>query len=282
MNDVCKKEMLAGMFLSKFSKSGLAKLGFETYSEAYKTLAMRVGGNWLSIRNYRDEFDPAFPNGRKGYHKRHMHPSRKDMLDSIGWMDIDALAELLVEQFFGAEEYIAKLDDALNTSTTGAEVATKASKVRLLHPEFCLPNGLTIASREGKEQIRKTKARINQSTFRRWTIANYGGSCCVTGLDIKHVLEAGHISGWDVDVENRMNPCNGICLSSTYHKAFDAHLISFDEQLRMVLSPLLRDACTKEVHKEYFLKYEGVPIRMPHRFPPDKKLMAMHCSRLAS
>ena len=68
MTDANQKEMLAGLFLSKFdtkeSKAGLERLGYDTFQDAYKGLAELVGGNPLSVRNYRDEFNPAFPNGR--------------------------------------------------------------------------------------------------------------------------------------------------------------------------------------------------------------------------
>jgi hypothetical protein len=56
--------MLAGLFLSKFSKEGLRNLGFETYSEAYNAMGYALGGKPASIKNYMQEFDPLFPNGR--------------------------------------------------------------------------------------------------------------------------------------------------------------------------------------------------------------------------
>jgi len=37
--------------------------------------------------------------------------------------------------------------------------------------------------------------------------------------------------------EERLNVRNGICLSCLHDAAFDCHLISFDEELRLVLSP---------------------------------------------
>ena len=61
MTDANRKEMLAGLFLSKFntreSKAGLKRLGYAKFKDAYEGLAYLVGGNPLSVRNYRDEFD---------------------------------------------------------------------------------------------------------------------------------------------------------------------------------------------------------------------------------
>ena len=98
MTDANQKEMLAGLFLSKFntkeSKAGLERLGYDTFQDAYKGLAELVGGNPLSVRNYRDEFDPAFPNGRTGYNMRKMHPTRRAMLDAYGSMDLETRSKL--------------------------------------------------------------------------------------------------------------------------------------------------------------------------------------------
>lgn len=90
MTDANQKEMLAGLFLSKFnteeSKAGLERLGYDTFQDAYKGLAELVGGTPLSVRNYRDEFDPVFPNGRTGYNMRKMHPTRQAMLDANDYL----------------------------------------------------------------------------------------------------------------------------------------------------------------------------------------------------
>jgi len=93
MTDANRKEMLAGLFLSKFntreSKAGLMRLGYAKFKDAYEGLAALVGGNPLSVRNYRDEFDPAFENGRTGYNMRLMHPTRREMLDAYGWIGME-------------------------------------------------------------------------------------------------------------------------------------------------------------------------------------------------
>jgi len=66
-------------------------------------------------------------------------------------------------------------------------------------------------------------------------VSLYGGKCCITGLDVPKLLRASHIIRWADDKENRMNPENGLCLSGTYDLAFDQHLISFDEDYRMIV-----------------------------------------------
>ncbi len=280
MTDANQKEMLAGLFLSKFntkeSKAGLKRLGYATFQDAYKGLAELVGGNPLSVRNYRDEFDPAFPNGRTGYNMRKMHPTRQAMLDAYGAMDLETMAELLEEQFLGTEKFVSALDKALETSSTGKEVAKKAEKVSISDPAHFISGSINPESAVGKERMVQTKTRVSQSRFRKWILAIYGGKCCVTGLAVRQLLQASHISDWSADPANRMNPSNGLCLSATYHVAFDKHLIAFDENYKMVLSKSIKEFCTNEIHKRYFEAYEGKSMHMPTKFPPDKMLLAKH------
>ncbi len=72
------KLILAGLYLSKYDSAGLKALGFDTFIEAFNVLAYGLGARPASIKNYRDEFDPLFPNQRKGWHKR---PTRSYCLE---------------------------------------------------------------------------------------------------------------------------------------------------------------------------------------------------------
>jgi len=67
---VREKLILCGLFLAKFDVSGLKWLGFESFTEAFNALGYSLGAKPASIKNYRDEFDPLFPNPRHGWHKR--------------------------------------------------------------------------------------------------------------------------------------------------------------------------------------------------------------------
>jgi len=65
-----EKLILAGLYLSKYDSAGLRKLGFESFTEAFNVIGYAMGSQAGSVKNYRDEFDPLFPNRRKGWHKR--------------------------------------------------------------------------------------------------------------------------------------------------------------------------------------------------------------------
>lgn len=276
MTEANKKEMLAGLFLSKFSEEGLRRLGYKTYRDAYRGLSRLVGGKPLAVRGYRDEFDPVFPNGRVGHSKRTMRPSRKAILKQFGGLNIDEMAQVLEEQFLGAQQYISELDKVLRDSEDGKEVAAKVKELKVTDDGRFFAGDIDPESAEGKERFAQTKVRITQRQFRKWILSIYSGKCCVTGLSVPTVLRASHIVAWSEDVQNRMNPSNGLCLSATYDAAFDRHLITFDDDYRMVLSGSIRDYCTNEVHKSYFLAFEGRALTMPRRFLPDKKLLHRH------
>lgn len=105
---VNEKLMMAGLFLSKFDKDGLRVLGFEGFWEAYNTLAFAVGAPPKSINNYRDEFDPYFPNPRKGWASRPLRPTRKKMMDELAGLRIDEFA-LLIRNNFSRDADIEEL-----------------------------------------------------------------------------------------------------------------------------------------------------------------------------
>jgi putative restriction endonuclease len=141
--------------------------------------------------------------------------------------------------------------------------------------------GFDLASKEGKEVLRQTKARVNQDFFRDMILRDYGQQCCVTGLNVPGVLRASHIVAWRDDAKNRLNPANGLCLSATYDAAFDRHLISFDDDYRMILSPLLREFHSNTAFKIHFKAYEGHQVILPVRFPPGQQFLETHREMMA-
>ena len=139
---------------------------------------------------------------------------------------------------------------------------------------------LDFSTKEGKEVLRETKARVNQGFFRKMLLATYETKCCVCGLNIPEVLRASHIVAWSDDKKNRLNPTNGLCLSATYDAAFDRHLISFDEDCRMIFSPTLKEYYSNDAFKTQFAAFEGKPISKPKRFCPDQEFLQKHRSKM--
>jgi hypothetical protein len=50
-----ERQIVCGLFLSKFEKEALAYLGFKSFTEAFNTLGYGLQARPASIKNYRDE-----------------------------------------------------------------------------------------------------------------------------------------------------------------------------------------------------------------------------------
>lgn len=172
-----------------------------------------------------------------------------------------AVKQLLNYYKYDAEELHA--ESIVQSLTAGTKISNKLIEL------FEIDN-------EGNDIEVTTRARLGQNYFRRMVLANYGNQCCVTGLNVPQTLRASHIVAWAEDKRHRMNPENGLCLSATYDAAFDKHLISFDEDYRMIVSREIKDYYTNEITKEYFSKFEGKQLAFPIRFMPSQTLLARH------
>jgi len=117
--------------------------------------------------------------------------------------------------------------------------------------------------------------RVGQSFFRRAVLANYDEACCITSISEPQVLIASHISPWGKDRANRHNPANGLLLSATLDRAFDAGLISIDHSHRVVVSKRLLENPNAET-REYFSQFHKSALRPAARFDPDPALLNWH------
>lgn len=91
------------------------------------------------------------------------------------------------------------------------------------------------------EAERLRKERLGQDVFREALMLFWDGSCAVTGIQNPLMLRASHIIPWaecETDAE-RLNVYNGLLLAAHLDAAFDAHLISFGGDGRIVFSPRL-------------------------------------------
>ena len=98
-----EKPILAGLYLSKYDLRGLKKLGFETFAEAFNVIGYALGSKPASIKNYRDEFDPLFPNRRKGWHRREIRDYCLAVFKEYDGLDFESFTGL-VKSLFGYDE----------------------------------------------------------------------------------------------------------------------------------------------------------------------------------
>ena len=79
-------------------------------------------------------------------------------------------------------------------------------------------------------------SRVGQGAYRKSILFRWEFKCAVTGYSTNEVLIASHIVPWKgaKDAE-RLDVNNGILLSPTYDALFDRHLISFEDNGRIIL-----------------------------------------------
>jgi hypothetical protein len=110
-----EKLIITGLFVSKFDVKGLQALGFNGFSEAFNAIALSLNSNPASIKNYRDEFDPYFPNPRQGWHKRPLREYCKKIMDEYRDWDIDSFAAYLKTEISAIGE-IEIIEESANPS----------------------------------------------------------------------------------------------------------------------------------------------------------------------
>jgi len=125
------------------------------------------------------------------------------------------------------------------------------------------------------------KQRRGQEYFRDAVLNNFGGCCGITQLPIRELLIASHILPWGSHAEERLNVRNGLSLSRLHDAAFDRGLITFDDELRLVLSKRLKVEMPKRVVAENFGAYEGEVLTLPaDAVLPEVAFIAHHRAKL--
>jgi 5-methylcytosine-specific restriction enzyme A len=80
-------------------------------------------------------------------------------------------------------------------------------------------------------------SRVGQGAYRKRIIHRWEYKCAVTGFDKLEILIASHIVPWAESTNNeRLDVDNGILLSPTFDALFDRHIISFENNGRIILS----------------------------------------------
>ena len=119
------------------------------------------------------------------------------------------------------------------------------------------------------------KVRVNQGFFRSMILSSYNFKCCITGLDNKELLIAGHIKPWSIDEKNRMNPRNGLTMNALHDRAFESGLITILPDFKIKVSSLIKKQKV-EATNNFFLRYHNKTIDLPKRFRPDKEFLEYH------
>jgi hypothetical protein len=130
------------------------------------------------------------------------------------------------------------------------------------------------ASFEGRTRDSIVAVRVDQSVFRQSVMENFGFACALSGITEPEILVASHIIPWSVRKDTRLDPKNGILLYSGFDSLFDKGFISFDDKLRVIITPLI-DACSSDL--QILLKtIEGKCLSKPQFHPINPDYLLWH------
>lgn len=121
-----------------------------------------------------------------------------------------------------------------------------------------------------------TRVRRGQQFFRLCVLSAYDFRCALTGIKSLALLRASHIIPWHKREKTRVEPRNGVCLNALHDAAFDRGLVTFDKELRLVLSSRLKGEMPSQVFGEMFKTYEGRRLNSPQRFAPLHEYFEFH------
>ncbi len=127
------------------------------------------------------------------------------------------------------------------------------------------------AIKEGRDVQIQAWRRVGQDFFRTMILNSYRRRCALTGIEDERLLVASHIVAWSDDASLRLVPSNGICLNALHDRAFDRHLIAFDEDYRLVVAPDVPEAT-----RQLLLVGTSDRLVLPQRFLPDQRLLERH------
>lgn len=175
-------------------------------------------------------------------------------------------------------EFHANLDEAVPASEDALRALFRADANAEL--EVLPDEGIRVRKRPpagATETTVSVKQRRGQDYFREAVLNNFAGRCGVTSLAIRELLIASHILPWGTHPAERLNVRNGLCLSRLHDAAFDRGLITFDDSLRLVLSPRLSDALPQRAVAENFGTYAGQRLCLPSDAAlPESAFLAVH------
>ncbi|MFO1477885.1 MAG: HNH endonuclease [Verrucomicrobiota bacterium] len=132
----------------------------------------------------------------------------------------------------------------------------------------------------GREREATVRVRVNQSFFRDRILSAYNFRCCVTGLTVQPLLTASHIIPWAEDVQNRLNPRNGLCLNALHDRAFDRHLMWIEDDYVIRFSAQLREVADSDNETVRWLEsFDGAQLILPKQFAPDSGFLKQHAQK---
>jgi putative restriction endonuclease len=181
----------------------------------------------------------------------------------VGLSNGSKAEEPIWDEFWGNSEKLAYESEKLFAERAGKTVE-----------EYSAIDTSTIP--QGKEREAVVRLRVNQNFFREAVLTAYLNQCCITGISNAALLEACHISGWADDENNRTNPKNGLCMTPTFHRAYDKFLMAITPDYEIVFSDEMLSGAKDETTLKFLRDLQGRHIIMPEKFTPEQDFLAKH------
>lgn len=84
------------------------------------------------------------------------------------------------------------------------------------------------------------KQRVGQGYFKELLLNRYSHKCALCGITTPSMLVASHIKSWAVSTDTeKLDENNGLLLCAHHDALFDKHLISFEDNGDLIISPTL-------------------------------------------
>lgn len=189
------KAILVSLFLSKFDRDAINNLGFSNFTEAFNVIGFTLETKPMSIKNYRDEFDPYFSNNRVGRHNRNMRPNCAKIYEGFKDLSFKEFAKIVLETL--------QLQDDLrdfNISTYEAESFDNQAFAKRL-----------ITGKAAEEYFRLKYKDI--SIFENYELIDTTQNGC--GFDFKLRKED---SFWGIEVKGISNRTGGVQMTEKEYK----------------------------------------------------------------
>jgi putative restriction endonuclease len=164
--------------------------------------------------------------------------------------------------------------ELLHSQGADAKVAALLAKATSLAP--IVDRELLAVSKERQKLVATVSRLSRESDFRRKVVVAYDRKCAVTGIQLR-LVDAAHILPVGATGSND-EVSNGLCLSPTYHRAYDRGLVYLDSSLVMrVNAKQERELVDMRLDGGLteFRSYLDRPIRLPadRRQWPDLRMI---------
>lgn len=144
-----------------------------------------------------------------------------------------------------------------------AETADADPKLVARYQEELEAGRYAVEDEVGVSKIRGSSQRV----FAKAVKDNYRWECAVTGIKTKAFLVASHIVPWSADKEIRLDPSNGICLSTFVDRAFDSGYLTITPEGR---TSVRWDRITDDpILRSELSRLDDVELAKPAARPPD-------------